>query len=46
MRKKKQEVKPSFASAYKNVKGFGSLPKEDQNKIRSSRFVKALGKDR
>lgn len=46
MHKKKQESKPTFASAYRNVKGFGSLDSKDQKKIKMSRFVKALSKDK
>lgn len=44
--KKKQKDKPSLAAAYRNAKGFGSLPEDQKKKIKVSRFRQALGKDK
>lgn len=45
-KKKKQskEDKPTFASAYKDIKGFGNLPEPDKKKVKMAKFLKVLGK--
>jgi len=46
MPKKQQESKPTLASAYKDIKGFGNLPEPEKKKTRTSRFLKILGRDK
>lgn len=43
---KKQNQKPSLAQAYKNIKGFGEMPEPEKKKVKVSRFLKVLGRDK
>lgn len=44
--KPKEKQKPTLASAYSSIKGFGDMPEPEKKKVKMSKFLKVLGRNK